>query len=740
MIWKNLGVGKRIGIGFGSVLAILGLVALWSVLGIGGIVGNAREVIDGNKLKSLVIEKEVDHLNWVNQVSALLTDDEVTELTVQTDDHKCAFGKWLYGEERDVAEQLVPALKGLLKDVEEPHQELHASAIEIADTFRQADGQLPGIIAARQVDHLNWAAEIRDCFLANAASLDVQVDPSKCALGKWIVSEEGKRAYQQSSGQFKQSFDEMVASHKKLHSSAVRIEDAYAQVHGGLTHLMLVRLLDHKNWVERVSESLIVGEAELGVEMDPTKCAYGKFLASKERKQYGLNFPSFRDAVEDSTQPHRDLHESAREISRALAKGGGGKAEAEAVFRDQTLLALDKVGDCFQRAIQAEAVIEASQASARKIFDEETIHLLHETLGHLDVMKREAERDLVGMNKAGQIFASKTKPNLEEVKAVLGEIHSTVSENLMTDHEMLAAASKTRSAVTILSILGAVIGVVFAFAIARQIVSALTSIISNMRAGAEQVSSAAGQVASAGQQMAEGSSEQASSLEETSSSLEQMASMTRQNADSADQANSSMQGATGLIERGVEAMARMSTSIGEIRSSSEETAKIIKTIDEIAFQTNLLALNAAVEAARAGEAGKGFAVVAEEVRNLAQRSAEAARNTAELIESSQRNASAGVAVAQDVAENLDGIREGSQQANALVAEIAAASKEQSQGVDHINTAVAEMDRVVQTTAANAEESSSASEELSSQAQELNAMVADLVRIVGGHAVGNGRLA
>jgi methyl-accepting chemotaxis protein len=170
-------------------------------------------------------------------------------------------------------------------------------------------------------------------------------------------------------------------------------------------------------------------------------------------------------------------------------------------------------------------------------------------------------------------------------------------------------------------------------------------------------------------------------------------------------------------------MRRLSEAMDKIKASSDETAKIVKTIDEIAFQTNLLALNAAVEAARAGDAGKGFAVVAEEVRNLAMRSAEAAKSTSQLIEESVANAEGGVTLNHEVMEHLEEISKQVVRVSEVMDEVAAATDQQSQGIDQVNVAVEQMNQVTQQTAANAEESSSASEELTSQAEEMRNLVA-----------------
>jgi methyl-accepting chemotaxis protein len=284
--------------------------------------------------------------------------------------------------------------------------------------------------------------------------------------------------------------------------------------------------------------------------------------------------------------------------------------------------------------------------------------------------------------------------------------------------------------------LGAVIMVVgglLAFFLGRGISVILKQFCASLNEGADQVSTAAGQVSESSQSLAEGTSEQASSLEETSSSLEEMSSMTKQNADHANQAKAMMAEANTIVEKVDHHMKDMAKAIVEITKSSEETSKIIKTIDEIAFQTNLLALNAAVEAARAGEAGAGFAVVADEVRNLAMRASEAAKNTSNLIENTIKAVRKGNELTNATQEAFKENADISKKIGQLVDEIATASQEQAQGIAQVSTAIAEIDKVTQQAAANAEESAAASEQLSAQAEQMNGYVEGLVKVVGGAA-------
>lgn len=237
-----------------------------------------------------------------------------------------------------------------------------------------------------------------------------------------------------------------------------------------------------------------------------------------------------------------------------------------------------------------------------------------------------------------------------------------------------------------------------------------------------QVASSSGQINEGARQVAEGANSQASSIEEISASLEELSAMTSQNADNSNQVNGMAAGAAESAERGRATMQEMQAAIDAIAASSAETAKIVKTIDEISFQTNMLALNAAVEAARAGDAGRGFAVVAEEVRALAMRSAEAAKTTSRLIEESGKNAASGVSISQNVRAALDEINDSTTKVRSLIGEIAAASKEQAAGISQITTAVDQMNRVTQENAANSEESSAAASDLDTQIERLASLV------------------
>jgi len=247
----------------------------------------------------------------------------------------------------------------------------------------------------------------------------------------------------------------------------------------------------------------------------------------------------------------------------------------------------------------------------------------------------------------------------------------------------------------------------------------IAQVFASLTGAIEQVNSAAGEIGDGSQELANGASDQAASIDQVTNRIKVVDERTKANVASAREAQAAMERANTSTEHGVERMVALADAVAEIKRSADATAKIVKTIDEIAFQTNLLALNAAVEAARAGDAGKGFAVVADEVRSLAIRASEASRNTATLIEESVAKAETGVTMNESVKRRLEEIRTGVQGAAAIMREIAEGAASQEQELAEVTSAMAQIGSLTQRTAANAEESASAAAELSAQAREMH---------------------
>jgi len=422
------------------------------------------------------------------------------------------------------------------------------------------------------------------------------------------------------------------------------------------------------------------------------------------------------------------LKQRSDKVRLATEIRGGGNAARIAVFKSQALRDPKVI----------EEGLNGFEVMDKKFGELQAMLTVQEDIAELNQVKENAHnyRDAMKEILADNLSLAELGKKRLEVASKLGDLAGETAED-GTKETVDAANDSTRQLASASWIMVAGLGVALllgtgvAYFIIRGTNKVLSNIANALNDGSNQVASAAAQVSSSSQSLAEGASEQAASLEESSSSLEEMASMTKRNGENAQKANDLAKQARSAADKGATDMQAMSAAMDAIKTSSDDIAKIIKTIDEIAFQTNILALNAAVEAARAGEAGMGFAVVADEVRNLAQRSAQAAKETAGKIEGAITKTAQGVDINNKVAQALNEIVIKARQVDELVAEVTSASKEQTQGITQINTAVGQMDKVTQSNAANAEEGAAAAEELNAQAETMKQSVAELLQLVGG---------
>jgi len=672
---KIRSLGFKFAVGFGLLIIMMAIVALWSFTGIKGIVGNAEEVISGNKLRGEIAQREVDHLNWVAQVNALLTDEHVTELKVQTDPHKCGFGEWYYGEGRRQAEALIPTLKPILAAIEEPHTLLHQSAEKIGKVFRRANPELPGLIAARMVDHLKWADTVRDAFLKNSESLKVETDPTLCALGKWLQSEQGKAAYLGGSTEFKKAWDTLLTSHSALHRSA---------------------------------ESIIT--------------AFNK----KETRADALSL------FQDKTLPVlHDTLEHLKSLQTIAEKDMSGMQEADRIFATETQVNLKKVQELLKQTTDTvrenimtdQQMVGAAETTNRAVLIISSIALLFGIAvaffltRSITIPLNKAMLMLteLGKGRLGMRLKMDRADEIGQMATTMDQFADHMQAEMVTGLEKLAAGDLTFTPKPYddQDVIGNSMAKTF---------TDLTRIMGEISMATTQIASGSDQVSSTSQSLSQGATEQAASIEQISSSMTEIASQTKTNADNANEASRLAALAKNDAEIGNEQMQGMLQAMNDISDSGRNISKIIKVIDEIAFQTNLLALNAAVEAARAGQHGKGFAVVAEEVRNLAARSAKAARETSELIEGSVLTTERGKEMADLTSVSLHKIVGGVSKVTDIIAEISHASNDQAHGISQTNEGLAQVDQVIQANTAAAEEGAAAAEQLHSQADQMRHLV------------------
>ncbi len=612
-------------------------------------------------------------------------------------------------------------------------------------------------ILHKEIDHLRWVKNLEDLFVHNHETLDLELDHTRCGLGRFLGGDDVKNMANLSP-EVSILLEEIKAPHRELHESAKRIKTLWRQKHPGLGLELSHRLTDHLKWMQGVSIA-IMGGAELDVETDPNNCKFGKWTQTREVKELAAQWPDFADLLNRAKAPHVKLHESSQRIALA-----GAMAEKVALFNDTAVPAYEELARLFNRIEKLEAGLEVAQHEAKKIFERETMPALESVFSILDrlrgiieahenILKKEmisagdtakvtmislvALSFLVGCGFSILIIRSVTRPLGRAV-----EMANTMAGGDFTARLMLTQRDEVGLLAESLNHTAASLGDMF-----RSIVSGvqtlnasstgLTAVSEQIAANSEQTASRADTVAASAEEMSSGMNNVAAATEEADANIRMIVAATEEmTATIAEIAGNTAKGSD-TTQRAVGEALAVSSKVNELGKASVEIGKVTEAIAEISEQTNLLALNAGIEAARAGDAGKGFAVVAGEIKTLARQTAEATREIslkiAEVQDSTEDSVNAIqsiVSIITETNEIVTGVASAIEEQSATTREISSNVAQAATGVGEISENVNRTSAVAGEVTQEVAQVSRASSEMNSGSREVNQNALGLASLAG----------
>lgn len=428
------------------------------------------------------------------------------------------------------------------------------------------------------------------------------------------------------------------------------------------------------------------------------------------------DFPEIYAVYRDIEKPHKALHASGRKIEAAL--NNGNTDVANTIYGNETRLLLEQVSSGLNKVTDLTQKRISAVQHSRSIFENQSVPALNQVRELLDTIADKlgalAKGEQQAMHRQGSYLLRTTT-----IIALIAIFAGIILSVFITRSILCQLGGEPSVLVNVTQKIAA--GDLSVkldvkpndhhslFSAIAEMTIKLRHIVSDVRAGATNLSSASREVSATSQTLSHGAAQQAAGAEEISATVEQLRTSVQRNAESASVTEKISVKASDDADKGAVVINRAVASMKDI-------AEKVKSIEQLAYKTNLLSLNAAIEAARAGEHGKGFAVVASEVRKLADNSRITAQDIIELAASNVRTAEeAGTLFEQlvpDITKTAD-----------LIQEISAASSEQSSGVSQINEAMVQLDTAIQTNA-------SASEEMAATAEELSAQAESLLHLVG----------